>query len=68
MTVSQKVTPSLHWERLGRNSATDGGDTACQGSVNVDQIGLLATPELVPVRLLIGSALNRTRALNRTGY
>jgi len=41
-------------------SATDGGDTACQGGVNVDQIGLLATPELVPVRVLIGSVLNRT--------
>ena len=34
---------------LYRPSPTDGGDTACQGSVNVDQIGLLATPDLEAV-------------------
>jgi hypothetical protein len=49
-------------------SATDGGDTACQGGVNVDQIGLLATPELVPVaRNWLTTAVVRQPTLPNTG-
>ena len=48
----QGFSPSYALGRSGtflyHPKATDGGDTACQGAVNVDQIGLLATPDLQP--------------------
>jgi hypothetical protein len=48
--------------------ATDGGDTACQGAVNIDQIGLLATPDLQPVsRNWLLLAVVRQAALSNPG-
>ena len=53
---------------LYRPSTNDGGDTACQGAVNVDQIGLLATPELVPVlRNWLTTAVVRQPSLPNAG-
>jgi hypothetical protein len=49
-------------------SPSDGGDTACQGAVNVDQIGLLATPDLVPVtRNWLCTAVVRQSGLDNSG-
>eukprot|EP01043_Picozoa_sp_COSAG02_P037955 COSAG02_NODE_2890_length_7797_cov_5.830346_2_plen_491_part_00 len=53
---------------LYRPKATDGGDTACQGAVNIDQIGLLATPHLQPVsRNWLLLAVVRQAALSNPG-
>ena len=53
---------------LYRPSATDSGDTACQGAVNVDQIGLLATPGLLPVsRNWLTMAVVRQPGLHNAG-
>jgi hypothetical protein len=64
-----------HAYALGRSGtflyhpkATDGGDTACQGAVNIDQIGLLATPDLQPVsRNWLQLAVVRQPALSNPG-
>jgi hypothetical protein len=48
--------------------STDGGDTACQGAVNVDQIGLLAPPALQAVsRNWLILAVVRQAALSNPG-
>jgi hypothetical protein len=48
----KKFAPAYALNREGnffyRPKDTDGGDTACQGAVNMDQLGLLATPDVIP--------------------
>lgn len=68
----QVFSPSYALGRSGKflyhPEATDGGDTACQGAVNVDQIGLLATPDLQPVsRNWLLLAVVRQPALSNPG-
>eukprot|EP01052_Picozoa_sp_SAG31_P026301 SAG31_NODE_2374_length_5842_cov_18.784433_1_plen_1112_part_00 len=51
-----------------RPSTKDSGDTACQGAVNVDQLGLLATPDLLPVaRNWLTAAVLRQPPLHEPG-
>ena len=68
----QEFSASYALDRKGtflyHPKSTDGGDTACQGAVNVEQIGLLATPDIAPViRNWLLLAVLRQAALSNSG-